>query len=220
MNKCNKCESTNIKQKSDSKYHDIFECITCENWTYKKTADCCRNPHLIVAQDHKYTTQTRLYEQCINCGGCVNRTKPLSFKTHGHKCEREFSNSSFDNWRNEVNEEGKTLSDSKKQYNYLNSPYYKYQLYLTSPEWRDKRVLALQRDNNICQDCKMKSADEVHHLTYDNLFNEPLEDLKSLCGQCHKAAHNKTLPEFIGNADTIKQNVIYVSLTTPNSKQA
>jgi len=203
MDKCDKCDGKDIKYKAYKKYHDIFECETCGNWTYKRAEDCCRNSRKIVAQDHKYPANPRLYEQCIYCGGCINRKKALAFKTHGHKIKSEFSNERFDNWRNEVNEESNILFEDKKQFNYFNSPYYKYQLYLTSSEWRNKRELAFQRDNNICQDCKVKPSEEVHHLTYNNLFHEPLEDLKSLCKPCHKAAHRKkTLPEFINNADT------------------
>jgi hypothetical protein len=32
-------------------------------------------------------------------------------------------------------------------------------------------------------------ADHCHHLTYDNLFDEPLEDLQALCNLHHKAVH-------------------------------
>lgn len=191
MNKCDKCEGENIQRKTHNKFHDEFECLTCGNWTFKRLEDCCRNPYMIVAQDHKFPFQTRLYRQCINCGGCTERAKPLSFKNHGKDCEGEFDNHTFEEWREEIREEAKMLSEQKKQFNYHNSSYYKYQVYLCSPEWRVKRELVLQRDNKICQDCTLKPAEEVHHLTYNSLFNEPLEDLKSLCKECHMKTHGK-----------------------------
>jgi 5-methylcytosine-specific restriction endonuclease McrA len=121
----------------------------------------------------------------------------LAFKTHGEECEAEFDNYRFEDWRKERSEEGKELAENKKYFNYYNSPYYKYQVYLSSYEWKEKRKLVLARDNNLCQECKVKPAEDVHHLTYKNLYDEPLEDLQSLCRTCHSTAHGITLPEFI-----------------------
>ena len=51
--------------------------------------------------------------------------------------------------------------------------------------------MVLTRDENKCQKCKTKNADEVHHLTYENLFKEKLEDLISVCHDCHKKIHDE-----------------------------
>lgn len=201
MDKCDKCKSSNIKRRESYKYHDTFHCMTCGNWSFVRIEDCCRNSYKIVSQDHKYPDRPRLYKQCLRCGGCVDRTKPLNFKKHGPECEAEFSNYRFENWCRERNEEGKMLADSKGRFNYFSSPYYKYLLYLSSREWKEKRLLALQRDKYICQECNERPAEDVHHLSYDNLFHEPLEDLKSLCRKCHSIAHGKTVPEFITSSE-------------------
>ena len=64
-----------------------------------------------------------------------------------------------------------------------------YNEYMLSPEWSAKRRLVLDRDNHRCT-ARMKGceavADQVHHLTYDNAFNEPLFDLTSVCRHCHE----------------------------------
>lgn len=64
-----------------------------------------------------------------------------------------------------------------------------YNAYLISNEWIDKRAQVLSRDRWKCQEKRhgcTTSATEVHHLTYKNVGNEPLEDLLSVCHHCHE----------------------------------
>lgn len=65
--------------------------------------------------------------------------------------------------------------------------------YYQSQDWRLKRKLILYRDNNQCQDCgyQLSRCLEIHHLTYDRLYREQPDDLKTLCHQCHKKADRK-----------------------------
>ena len=62
----------------------------------------------------------------------------------------------------------------------------KYNRYLETPAWKDKRRRVLERDGGLCQACRKRTATEVHHLTYKHAFNEPLFDLIAICGICHK----------------------------------
>ncbi|MDE1484738.1 HNH endonuclease [Xenorhabdus bovienii] len=64
-----------------------------------------------------------------------------------------------------------------------------YSIYLKSSTWRDKRELVLRRDNYTCQGCLRKKATQVHHLTYENVGDELLFELVSLCDSCHEKAH-------------------------------
>lgn len=60
--------------------------------------------------------------------------------------------------------------------------------------WKRLRLLALQRDNGLCQEClrnnRIKTATEVHHIlprsTHPELAFE-LSNLESLCWDCHEA---------------------------------
>lgn len=61
--------------------------------------------------------------------------------------------------------------------------------YLRSPMWKAKRDLILARAKGRCEVCRRKLPLEVHHKTYENLFNEPLTDLIALCRDCHKFWH-------------------------------
>lgn len=62
-----------------------------------------------------------------------------------------------------------------------------------SPEWRKLRVVALQRDHYLCQNClrnhRIKKATEVHHIKPVMDFPElalDLGNLESLCWRCHE----------------------------------
>ena len=73
----------------------------------------------------------------------------------------------------------------------------KYRSYLNSPEWQAKKQQLLERSrkaagsNNmfgVCERCgykPWKPCLQVHHTTYDHIYNEPLEDLILLCPRCH-----------------------------------
>lgn len=64
-----------------------------------------------------------------------------------------------------------------------------YSAYLLTPEWRRRRAKALERDGYLCQGCLEAVACEVHHITYERLFNELICDLVSLCHDCHQQCH-------------------------------
>ena len=195
MNKCKKCESTDIKINTVYKYHDIYECLNCGDITYKRIDECCRNPYSIVVIDRRNHDLFFLYRQCLDCGGSINRAKPLNSKVFGNDIEGEFNWDTFNNWKAERNKEGKILYEDKKLLNYQHSKYYKYLIYLSSDKWKEKRKLVLERENKLCQRCKERPADDIHHLNYDNLYNETLEDLQALCKICHAKEHNKALIE-------------------------
>lgn len=62
--------------------------------------------------------------------------------------------------------------------------------YLKTESWRMKRELVLKRDNYLCQGCRSSRAVHVHHLTYENVKDELLFQLVSLCEECHRKAHH------------------------------
>ena len=61
--------------------------------------------------------------------------------------------------------------------------------YLQSPEWRELRKRALERDNYICQGCRLAPATICHHLTYNHIMDELLWELISVCKSCHNKCH-------------------------------
>jgi 5-methylcytosine-specific restriction endonuclease McrA len=189
MSICTKCNSTRVITNKTYEFYDILECPDCGNWSYQVLDDRCRSPFLLVVIHQSEDGRKVLYEQCRNCG-YANRKKPLSFEKFRDYIRGEFNKEAHERRKKLIDLERNSLYANRKIIDFKNSKYYKYREYLLSPEWREKRKLVLQRDNNICQSCKEKTAEQVHHLTYDNLFKEPLEDLQALCCKCHDKVHD------------------------------
>lgn len=59
--------------------------------------------------------------------------------------------------------------------------------YYSSPFWARSRK---RLRKGACQQCSYRRKLQVHHLTYERLGVEKLEDVVTLCDRCHKAAHD------------------------------
>src|SRR5687767_3642617 len=57
-----------------------------------------------------------------------------------------------------------------------------------SPHWHAFRQEALAAARYLCQRCKSNQDLEVHHLHYDTLGHESLNDVEVLCVSCHALA--------------------------------
>ena len=66
-----------------------------------------------------------------------------------------------------------------------------YSRYIQSPEWAAVRKAKFQQAGTRCQECGGDERLEVHHLTYDRLGHERLEDLQVLCHWCHMREHGR-----------------------------
>ena len=58
--------------------------------------------------------------------------------------------------------------------------------------WQRLRLMALQRDHYLCQVCKHRYADTVHHILPREARPDLaycLDNLESVCRQCHNQAH-------------------------------
>lgn len=84
----------------------------------------------------------------------------------------------------------------------------KYKKYLASDEWKAKRDERMRMDRYLCTDCGSPWNLVVHHIRYDNVYHEKMDDLATLCRRCHKAIHGKNNGgEF--DPDTFWWNDIY-----------
>lgn len=68
------------------------------------------------------------------------------------------------------------------------SNYTDYKTYINSPEWKKKRERAFKLLGRKCQKCGNTKKLEVHHLTYDNLYNESVSDVEIVYNTCHPVA--------------------------------
>ena len=77
-----------------------------------------------------------------------------------------------------------------------------------SKAWQAVRDTAIRRDNFLCVDClaagKITPAEEVHHivpLTPQNITDPAvtlsLDNLVSLCRECHRARHGARVRRYI-----------------------
>jgi hypothetical protein len=65
-----------------------------------------------------------------------------------------------------------------------------YKQYLRTEHWKEFREYALKEHGEVCEDCGTTDVKfDVHHLTYENLWEEELEDVVVLCHPCHWARH-------------------------------
>jgi 5-methylcytosine-specific restriction endonuclease McrA len=60
-----------------------------------------------------------------------------------------------------------------------------YSEYMKSDKWKAIRLKVLKRDNNLCQACLDAPAQDVHHKTYENIGDELMYELISVCRDCH-----------------------------------
>jgi hypothetical protein len=92
-----------------------------------------------------------------------------------------------------------------------------YKAYLSTDHWKQKRLAVLSERGCQCEKCN-EWGNEIHHLSYDNLWNEPLSDLMVLCRDCHEATHRalRTLNKKDKKKEkkSIHRLAIYTSLSS------
>ena len=74
-----------------------------------------------------------------------------------------------------------------------------YQKYMRSKEWKVKREEKLEACDHKCE-CEggcYRKATQIHHLHYDTLGEESMEDLQALCPKCHM--QKSRVKGFYGN---------------------
>lgn len=59
---------------------------------------------------------------------------------------------------------------------------------------KDKDDVVMTRDQYQCKGCGHKQAEDVHHLTYDHIFDELLFELIAVCRDCHTRIHKDWIP--------------------------
>jgi len=70
-----------------------------------------------------------------------------------------------------------------------------YNVYLRTPEWREKSRMVRER-SKLCQGCRKNPSEEAHHMYYDNVGQEFLFELVALCRQCHERFHERKKAKY------------------------
>lgn len=67
-----------------------------------------------------------------------------------------------------------------------------YAEYLNSPAWALLRNKVVERCGDVCEGCRSAPVDDVHHLTYQHIYQEFAFELVGLCRSCHTRWHDTT----------------------------
>lgn len=197
---CPNCNS--LVTIEETEFFTVKICEECLAFTeIKDRLACCKNPSLIPKRLIISNGSYQVRNQCNNCGYVSPQS--LGGFTQIQKDtlplinvdSREVRQEKIFSFRQATY---KKVSDLKEQKRQLEIKEYR-DNYLQSPEWKEKRLLVLQRDNWICQACRIAKATDVHHLTYDHIRNEPLFELVAVCRRCHTA-----IEEMKNGGSTIK----------------
>jgi nucleoside 2-deoxyribosyltransferase len=74
----------------------------------------------------------------------------------------------------------------------LEYPKSKYNQYLESDKWKEIARMKRNEAGGRCQLCNdNKGRLNVHHRTYDNIYQEKMDDLIVLCDKCHTKFHEQ-----------------------------
>jgi hypothetical protein len=151
----------------------------------------CKHPTTQICYQITQSDQTRYRVQCVECG----ETRPIA-KSKLKRPDlaiplKKFDVSPWEYRRQKAEPELK--KNLLKWLNILmtraNKRQIQYENYLQSPQWKIKRAKVLKRANGTCEGCGENKAVEVHHLTYDRIYNEMLFDLVAVCKSCHDQLH-------------------------------
>lgn len=86
-----------------------------------------------------------------------------------------------------------------------------YHRYMASREWALKKEAVKKRSGGYCERCKIAPMQNTHHLSYEHVGNEPLNELQGTCRPCHEylSAKRNDDPAVQAFYDLINNNPIY-----------
>lgn len=69
---------------------------------------------------------------------------------------------------------------------------FNYRRYLASREWALLKEQVRERSEGWCEFCELAPYEETHHITYERIGHEHLDDLLATCKECHRWLSAKT----------------------------
>jgi len=151
---------------------------------YLYNAECkCEN--MIYVYFEASNKSLRYQKQCMQCYRITNQIQKISIPSTTKIYPRAELN------RRELWEAVKGIRDEMTgiiESHHRKDFFVWYQEYLFSSQWKEKARQVLTRDDGQCKailsGC-LRSANQVHHLSYQHVGNEPLFELISVCSACH-----------------------------------
>lgn len=134
---------------------------------------------------------TALWEQCAHCGTGIRAVKKSTYSEAEQAAMPPFDDQLQ---RERYDEMSEKLEACRARYDEAmvtgaSDRHAEYRAYLRSPAWQRLRVKVLRRARGLCEGCGEKRPVEVHHLTYEHIFEEFLFELVAVCSECHRRLH-------------------------------
>jgi hypothetical protein len=132
-----------------------------------------------------------IYNTCSQCGNKVgNAIKKELVNVLSLKSADPHLTDDWEKKKSQINEIKRADLTAKKEEEERNWRA-KYENYIRSDAWLEKRQKRLIMDRFVCQGCVESKATEVHHQSYANLGNELMFEIISLCKKCHEFIHQE-----------------------------
>jgi hypothetical protein len=171
------------------KEFSLYESEDFKSETSAYWAEKCSHGNKMIGKVSYKNGGIHIREVCLTCGAFTGSTFPK-----GHdgkelppidyiKLRTEYDKSRTDKY-SAIKQRHVHLQ--KKRHVGYQKEYLKY---LSSDQWKQRRILVLKRANFLCEGCLHHKATIVHHLNYNSIYREMLFDLVALCDDCHKRCH-------------------------------
>ncbi|MGD9657382.1 MAG: HNH endonuclease [Methylocystis sp.] len=151
----------------------------------------CKHEHAEVRLRLVRGGARQVFNQCTTCG----ETLGSAIKKTAVPVELPaFDESLLDKFMEEKNADFRRIA--KKHYLLQKkreaSNQKEYDAYLRTKKWTEKRRKVIERAGGLCEGCRERPPEDVHHLSYDHICDEFLFELVALCRPCHEKIHGKT----------------------------
>lgn len=129
--------------------------------------------------------------QCLDCGRQIRAVSKNAPEILEMPNRLPFDEALKERWHQRCREHSDAQRQQREQAREAQSIewWQQYTAYLQTTAWRLKRQAVLTRANNWCEGCGKHQATQVHHLTYEHVFNEFLFELVAVCESCHRRIH-------------------------------
>jgi hypothetical protein len=84
-----------------------------------------------------------------------------------------------------------------------------YHKYLASREWALLKNQVNKRSGGKCERCMVGNYDSTHHITYERIGHEKIEDILAVCEGCHKFLSGKSSADPSKHTATLANEAIF-----------
>lgn len=197
-NTCYECKEA-LKIHFDNNYYVVVSCINDDCIRFGRvyfTSKKCNHERLKVIKRERVNGGSTFRKLCFDClqwQGNLIKKKDVTSYTEYFTLDRledlkKFNREKIEEALQFVNKINSEIIKKQNEEFEDKVEWYR-NVYLNSSAWKQLREKALKRDGHVCQGCLENIATEVHHLTYDNVGDELLFQLISVCRDCHLKIH-------------------------------